>query len=68
MEIDKAIDAAFEPVSNAVASVIFFSVSAMELDIKLILVWLVAAGLFFYAVPRFREHPLFQSCLPVVTR
>lgn len=47
MEIDKAIDAAFEPVSNAVASVIFFSVSAMELDIKLILVWLVAAGLFF---------------------
>jgi alanine or glycine:cation symporter, AGCS family len=47
MEIDKAIDAAFEPVSSAVGSVIFFSVSAMELDIKLILVWLVAAGLFF---------------------
>lgn len=47
MEIDKAIDAAFEPISNAVASIVFYSVTIMGLDISLILVWLVVAALFF---------------------
>lgn len=47
MEIDRIIDAAFEPVSSAVASVIFYSVSFWGLEIKLVLVWLVIAALFF---------------------
>ena len=47
MGIDRAIDAAFEPIANAVASVIFYSVSVLGLEIKLILVWLVVAALFF---------------------
>lgn len=47
MEIDKLIDAAFEPVSNAVASVIFYSVQLLDLEIKLILIWLVIAAVFF---------------------
>ena len=47
MEIDKLIDAAFEPVSNAVASVIFYSIRLLDLEIKLILIWLVIAALFF---------------------
>ncbi|SFP45660.1 alanine or glycine:cation symporter, AGCS family [Nitrosomonas cryotolerans] len=47
MEIDNVIDAAFEPISNAVASVIFYSISIMGLEIQLILVWLVVAALFF---------------------
>ncbi len=47
MEIDNIIDAAFEPISNAVASVIFYSISIMGLEIQLILVWLVVAALFF---------------------
>ncbi len=47
MEIDRAIDTAFEPISNAVASVIFYSVPLMGLEIKLVLVWLVLAALFF---------------------
>lgn len=47
MEIDKLIDATFEPVSNAVASVIFYSIRLLDLEIKLILIWLVIAALFF---------------------
>lgn len=47
MEIDKIIDAAFEPVSNAVASVIFYSIPLIGLEIKLVLIWLVIAALFF---------------------
>ena len=47
MEIDKLIDAAFEPVSNAVASVIFYSIRLLDLEIKLILIWLVIAAVFF---------------------
>lgn len=47
MEIDKLIDATFEPISNAVASVIFYSIQLLDLEIKLILIWLVIAALFF---------------------
>jgi alanine or glycine:cation symporter, AGCS family len=47
MEIDKIIDAAFEPVSSAVASIVFYSLTIMGLDVSLILVWLVVAALFF---------------------
>lgn len=47
MEIDRIIDTAFEPVSNAVASVIFYSIPLLGLEIKLVLIWLVIAALFF---------------------
>lgn len=47
MEIDKIIDTAFEPISNAIASVIFYSIPLLGLEIKLVLVWLVVAALFF---------------------
>ena len=47
MQIDNIIDTAFEPISNAVAAVIFYSVPFMGLDIKIVLVWLAAAALFF---------------------
>ena len=47
MLIDNAIDTAFEPISNAVATVIFYSIPVMGFDIKIVLVWLVVAALFF---------------------
>lgn len=47
MGIDKTIDAAFEPIASSLASVVFYSVSIMGLEIQLILVWLVVAALFF---------------------
>ena len=47
MSIDAQIDALFAPVSKAVADVIFYSVPAFGQDVKLILLWLVAAAVFF---------------------
>lgn len=46
MSIDKSIDQAFEPVANAIASVIFYEETWSGYDIKLILVWLVAISLY----------------------
>ena len=47
MEIDKLIDSSIEPIANAVASVIFYSVQLFDLEIKFILFWLVIAAIFF---------------------
>lgn len=47
MGIDQAIDAAFEPLSRAVSAVVLFSVSVMGMEIQLVLLWLVAAAIFF---------------------
>jgi len=66
MEIDKIIDAAFEPVSNAVASVIFYSVSLFGLEIKLILVWLVVAALFFTLYLNFVNVHCFRHSIDVL--
>ncbi len=47
MQIDKVIDTTFEPVSNMIATVVFYSIPLLGLDIKVVLIWLVAAALFF---------------------
>jgi len=47
MEIDRAIDAAFEPLSSIVSSIVLFSVPVMGMEIQLVLLWLVVAALFF---------------------
>ncbi|MCI5059462.1 MAG: alanine:cation symporter family protein [Alphaproteobacteria bacterium] len=46
MSIDQTINQAFQPVSEAVASIIFYAEPWSGHDIKLILVWLVLASLF----------------------
>lgn len=47
MNIDSTIDKIFEPVSNLANSVVFYDVNIAGYDIKLILVWLVTASVFF---------------------
>ncbi|MFP4314281.1 MAG: alanine:cation symporter family protein, partial [Alphaproteobacteria bacterium] len=47
MSIDAAIDQAFQPIADFAAGIVFYSVPIMGLDVKLILVWLVACALFF---------------------
>ncbi len=48
MSFDKVIDGYFEPVASFASDVIFYSVPVMEnLDVKLILVWLSLAAVFF---------------------
>ena len=66
MEIDRIIDSTFEPVSNAIASVIFYSVRFLELEIKLILVWLVVAALFFTIYLGFINIRYFKHAIDVL--
>lgn len=66
MEIDKLIDATFEPVSNAVASIIFYSIQLLDLEIKLILVWLVVAALFFTIYLGFINIRYFRHAIEVL--
>ncbi|PCJ97297.1 MAG: alanine glycine permease [Zetaproteobacteria bacterium] len=48
MDIDSQIDAFFEPVAKVSSAVIFYSVPLMEgVDVKIILVWLAFAAVFF---------------------
>ncbi len=47
MAVDQTINDAFEPVSRALTDIIFYSANIGGLDVKLILLWLVAAALFF---------------------
>ena len=48
MGIDQQIDAFFQPIAEGLSSVVFYSLPLVDgLDVKLILLWLVAAALFF---------------------
>ena len=48
MNIDKVIDGNFEYISNMASGVIFYSVPLMDgVDVKLILIWLACASVFF---------------------
>lgn len=47
MSIDNILNDGFKPISEAAAAVVFYDVPFFGYDLKLILVWLMAAGLFF---------------------
>lgn len=47
MSIDAAIDQAFAPVSKFISSVVFYTEPFSGYDIKLILIWLAGAAIFF---------------------
>ena len=47
MSIDHKIDAFFAPISEAVFDVVFFSVPLFGQDVKLLLVWIMSAAIFF---------------------
>lgn len=66
MQIDRAIDTAFEPISNGVASVIFYSISIAGLDIKIVLVWLVVAALSFTIYLGFVNFRYFWHAIDVL--
>ena len=60
MKIDAVINDWFEPVAEALASVIFYSVSIAGHDIMLILVWLAFASIFFTLYLGFINFRLFS--------
>ena len=47
MRLDHIINEKFEPVSEFISNVIFYSIKYGEANIKLIVVWLFLAALFF---------------------
>jgi len=46
--LDTAINAFISPVSDFITSIIFYSVSIQGVDVPLIVLWLITAGLFFF--------------------
>ncbi|MDH5723183.1 MAG: alanine:cation symporter family protein [Alphaproteobacteria bacterium] len=47
MKIDEQIDSFFEPIANKMSEIVFYSVNIGGTDVKLILLWLMACGIFF---------------------
>lgn len=66
MQIDQAINAAFAPISRAINDVIFYTEPLSGHDIKLILLWLVAASLFFTLYLGFINFRYFRHAIDIV--
>ena len=67
MSIDQTIDAAMRPIADLVASFIFYSVPLFGADVPLIVIWLVAGGVFFTAYFRFVNLRGFRHALGLVS-
>lgn len=67
IDIDTKIDAVFAPVADAISSVVFYSVPVGNgLDVKLILVWLVLAAVFFTFYFGFINLRYFKHAIDIV--
>ena len=67
MTIDQLIDGAMRPVADAVSGVVFFTLPLLGADLPLIVVWLVAGGLFFTLYLRFINVRGFAQALRIVS-
>ena len=66
MNIDQTIDSAMRPLADAVATFIFYAVPVLGTDIPLIVIWLIAGGVFFTVYFRFVNIRGFGHALAVV--
>lgn len=67
--IDATINGFFEPIANTANAIVFYSVPLGEgADLKLILAWLVAAGVFFTLYLGFINIRYFKHAISVVMR
>lgn len=67
MSIDSQIETYFEPVANFVSSVVFYAVPLGEnLEVRLILVWLVMAALFFSFYLGFVQFRYFRHAIDLL--
>lgn len=46
--LDATINAAVGPISDFITSIVFYSINMLGVDVPLIVLWLIAAGLFFF--------------------
>ena len=66
MSIDQQINQIFKPIADAIESVIFYAHPIGGYDIKLILVWLVAASLFLTVYLGFINIRFFKHGIDLV--
>ena len=67
MTIDQLIDGAMRPVADAVSGVVFFTLPLLGADLPLIVLWLVAGGVFFTLYLRFINLRGFAQALRIVS-
>ena len=67
MTLDQRIDAALRPVADAVSGFVFVTAPLLGADLPLIVVWLVAGGLFFTLYLRFVNVRGFAQALRIVS-
>ena len=65
--MDQIIDAAVRPLADFVSAIVFYSVPLFGADVPLIVVWLVAGGVFFTVYLRFINLRGFAHAVRVVT-
>ena len=65
--MDQLIDAAIQPIADVVSAFIFASVPLLGADVPLIVVWLVAGGVFFTVYLRFVNVRGFAHALRIVS-
>ena len=64
--VDQAINSVFEPITDVIESVIFFTVTIGNYTIPFVLIWLIAGALFFTIYMRFVNIMAFKHALDVV--
>lgn len=64
--IDAVINGAFAPVSDLIATIVFYEVNVFGVDLKLILIWLVLAGLYFTITSKFANLRYFKHSIDIV--
>ena len=67
MEIDQAIDQFMRPISDTVSGFIFYSVSLMDVEVPLIVVWLILGGVFFTLYLRFINFRGFTHAIALIS-
>ncbi len=65
--LDALIDAAMRPVADAASSFIFYSVPLFGVDVPLIVIWLIAGGIFFTTYLRFINFRGFRHAIQIIT-
>lgn len=66
MSIDQTIDALFSPISDAISSVVFYSVEVFGQQLPLIVVWLMAAAVFLTVWLRFQPLRGMRHSLQII--
>ncbi|MEM6413497.1 MAG: alanine/glycine:cation symporter family protein [Pseudomonadota bacterium] len=68
MDLAQRIDTAFEPISNAINAIVFFSIDVFGVSLPLVLIWLVLGATVFTVYFRFINLRGFAHAVELVTK